>query len=60
MTTSEWARENGSYASCEECGRKIWIESGCAKLCDSCAEGNPPEQERDTLASLGLSEADFR
>jgi hypothetical protein len=65
MTIKEWGEENGSYGACESCGRKTWIEFGCAKLCMSCehqsAEEPPePDAEPDTLANLGLSEADFR
>jgi hypothetical protein len=56
----EWADENGSNRACEVCGRKVWVETGCAALCDGCEYGDEPEQERDTLASLGLSEDDFR
>jgi hypothetical protein len=62
MSRSEFAEENGGYGRCVVCRRKIWIESGCAPLCDGCHyedEDNPP-QEPDTLANLGLSEADFR
>jgi hypothetical protein len=57
---SDWSDENGSYASCEVCGCKIWVESGCGRLCEGCEYGDEPPQERDTLANLGLSEADFR
>jgi len=58
---SEWT-ENGSYGACEACGRRTWIESGCARLCEGCDYGDEPHQdnERDTLASLGMCESDFR
>ena len=56
----QWGEDNGSYGACEVCGRRTWVESGCARLCGSCYYDTEPEPERDTLASLGLSEDDFR
>jgi hypothetical protein len=61
MTDTTWAEENGSYGACEGCGCRIWIESGCAKVCDSCEAGIDPEFGRpQTLADVGMCEADFR
>ena len=60
MTLREWAEENGANGACKVCGRKTWIEFGCAALCNDCEEGDDPPEEGDTLANLGLSEADFR
>ena len=66
MTTREWGEENGSTGACACCGRKTWIESGCAALCDGCDSEDPDEcscRERhrpQTLADVGMCEADFR
>lgn len=56
----DWGRENGANGACAVCGQKTWIEFGCAPLCMGCDADAEPPQERDTLANLGLSEADFR
>ena len=56
----EWGEENGRNGACSVCGRKTWIEFGCAPLCMSCEDGDEPPQERDTLANLGHCEDDFR
>jgi len=60
MTIREWADENGHNGCCEACGCKIWIENGCAALCDGCEEDQEPYQEPQTLADVGMCEADFR
>jgi len=60
ISREDWAEENGCNGRCQVCGRKTWIEFGCAPLCGGCDYGDEPPQERDTLANPGLSEADFR
>lgn len=57
---SEWAEENGTYGACKVCGCRTWIESGCARLCGGCEDGDDRPAEPDTLANLGLSVEDFR
>ncbi len=60
--TREWAEENGRNGACEVCGRKTWIENGCAALCGGCEYDDDPDQNRgpQTLADVGMCEADFR
>jgi hypothetical protein len=42
--------EDGSFGRCLRCRRRIWVESGCSPLCDSCddfadyAIENEPQQ----------------
>ena len=60
MTIREWGEGNGYRGACSVCGRKTWIEFGCAPVCMSCALEDEPPQEPDALANLGMSEEDFR
>jgi len=62
---SRWAEENGNNGACECCGRKIWIESGCAPRCDACGDCDPEQgcsldRGPQTLADVGMCEDDFR
>jgi hypothetical protein len=50
------ARENedGMFGRCLRCNRRIWIESGCSPLCDTCddladydAEKEAPVEQTD-------------
>lgn len=60
MNREDWGEENGGYGRCKVCRKKTWIESGCAPVCGSCDLDDEPPEERDTLANLGMCEADFR
>lgn len=64
MTLSDWAKENGDYGACECCGRKIWVESGCAARCGACDDCDPEQGCKNgrpqTLADVGMCEDDFR
>lgn len=60
MNTSQWAEENGSNGACKVCGRKMWIEHGCAAVCSDACEAGEPECHAQTLADVGMCEADFR
>jgi len=41
----EWGEENGSNGACARCGKKTWVEFGCAPLCMGCDYDEPEEPE---------------
>jgi hypothetical protein len=66
MDIKTWAEENGQNGACECCGRRTWIESGCAARCEACDDCEPDRgcsldrHRSQTLADLGMCEDDFR
>lgn len=60
MKVSQWAEDNGSYGACDVCGRRMWIESGCAAICSEACDDGEPQYRTQTLADVGMCEADFR
>lgn len=63
---SDWGEENGYKGKCAACGRKTWIEFGCAPVCAGCEM--PPDEDDEEVEldpdpepkAVHVSEADRR
>ena len=60
ITSREWGEENGRNGACVSCGRKTWIEFGCAPLCMGCdypkepeAPEEPEEEDEGEIRDIG-------
>ena len=40
-----WGDDEGYRGECAACGRKTWIESGCAPVCDGCEMPEDEDEE---------------
>ena len=59
-TLREWGEENGRNGACVSCGRKTWIEFGCAPLCMGCdypkeleEPEEPEEEDKHEIRDIG-------
>jgi hypothetical protein len=48
--------EDGSFGRCLRCRRRIWVESGCAPLCDACDDFSDHDAEEEPKQQVDAGE----